>query len=239
MFETTVVRTRAADRRLLPISIVVHATIVAAVVAASLTSTRLPQDAPKQMLRVFYPAAPPELGAQSSSQPRSVAAPPRAPASQATLPVLHTNVPPALIPVNLPTLTSDAGSGTRDEGGREGVPNGTPGGTGSGNGGTEAPDAAGPLVAGAGGAGSPVVLHRVEPLFPPFALRAHMGGTVVLQCIIDKTGHVRDVRVVRSSFGAFEQPAIDAVEQWLFAPGRLNGQPVDVLFQLTVNFQVR
>ena len=66
-----------------------------------------------------------------------------------------------------------------------------------------------------------------------------MSGSVVLQCVIDKTGHIRDVHVVNSSFGAFEQPAIDAVQQWLFSPGTLNGQPVDVLFELTVKFQVR
>ena len=32
---------------------------------------------------------------------------------------------------------------------------------------------------------------------------------------------------------------IDAVRQWLFAPGTLNGQAVDTIFQLTVKFQVR
>ncbi len=66
-----------------------------------------------------------------------------------------------------------------------------------------------------------------------------MNGTVVLQCVIDKAGHIRDVRVVTSTFGAFEQPAIDAVQQWLFAPGTLNGQAVDTIFELTVRFQVK
>jgi hypothetical protein len=47
------------------------------------------------------------------------------------------------------------------------------------------------------------------------------------------------VHVATSSFGAFEQPAIDAVRQWVFAPGTLNGQAVDTIFELTVRFQVK
>jgi len=83
------------------------------------------------------------------------------------------------------------------------------------------------------------VIRRVEPLYPRLPLQAHMNGSVVLQCVIDKTGHIRDVRVLTSTFGAFEQPAIDAVQQWLFAPGALNGQAVDTIFELTVRFQIK
>jgi len=83
------------------------------------------------------------------------------------------------------------------------------------------------------------VIRRVEPLYPRAMLLGHINGVVVLQCIIDKSGHVRDVRVESSSFAAFEQPAIDAVQQWVFMPGTLRGQPVDVIFELTVRFQVR
>jgi TonB family protein len=62
---------------------------------------------------------------------------------------------------------------------------------------------------------------------------------VIVECIIDKTGHIRDAHVVGSNFGAFERPALDAVQQWLFAPGTLHGEPVDTIFDLTVKFEVR
>ena len=101
-----------------------------------------------------------------------------------------------------------------------------------------APDAAGPLPI-ANGVKAPTVIRRVEPIYPMVALRARMNGSVVLQCIIDKSGRIRDVHVMSSTFAAFEQPAIDAVQQWLFAPGTLKGQPVDTIFELTVKFQVR
>ena len=71
------------------------------------------------------------------------------------------------------------------------------------------------------------------------ALVGHISGSVVVECVIDKSGHIRDVHVAHSTFGAFEQPAVDAVQQWLFTPGTLNGQPVDTIFQLTVQFVVR
>ena len=231
MFETAVVRAHAADRRygFLSLSLAVHLAAVAAVIAASLSSTRLPQDAPKQMMKVYFSAPPPALG---TSTPRPVEVRRSRLSGQAQLPVLHTA--PAVIPS---AVTPAAESSTGSEPSQQaGVPWGRPEGVG-----TEAPpapDAAGPLVPG-GDVKSPTVIRRVEPLYPPALVRARMSGWVVLQCVIDKTGHIRDVRVINSSFGAFEQPAIAAVQQWLFAPGTLNGQPVDVIFELTVKFQVR
>ena len=36
-----------------------------------------------------------------------------------------------------------------------------------------------------------------------------------------------------------DQAAIDAVSQWAFTPTLLNGQPVEVLMTVTVNFTLR
>ena len=233
MFETAVVRARAADRRLLSLSVLAHSAIVAAVLAASVASTRLPTEAPKQMMPVIYTRPLPAMVTPT---------PPRAPAphlgkpapGQARLPVLHTLTAPQVIPATIPSVLPAADSLPSDdigvlEGKKDSV----------GNDPQAPPDPSGPLVAGTGGVTSPVAIHRVEPVFPPAMLRAGMGGWVVMQCIIDRSGHIRDVSVVRSSFGAFEQPAIDAVQKWVFMPGTLNRQPVDVIFELTVKFEVR
>ena len=239
MFETAVVRARAADRRWLPLSIFAHITIVAAVVIASLTSTRLPDNAPKQMMPIFFERPLPVMSAPAPPRPvpHVAAAPPRGNAAaavgQASLPVLHLLAAPNVIPRTIPTIDSVPSAGPA------GVETGKDNSTGSDVSAPPAADAAGPLVAGSGGVTSPAVLRRVEPVYPLVALHARMPGVVVLQCVIDKTGRIRDVRVVRSSFGAFDQPAIDAVQQWLFSPGTLNGQPVDVIFELTVRFEVR
>ena len=85
----------------------------------------------------------------------------------------------------------------------------------------------------------PIVIHREQPVYPPLALRAHMQGSVVVQCIVGRSGEIRDVQVVRSTFAAFEQSAVDAVRKWRFTPGMLSGKPVDTIFELTVNFATR
>jgi protein TonB len=84
-----------------------------------------------------------------------------------------------------------------------------------------------------------VVLYRVEPVYPRATLVARMGGTVVLKCIIDKNGNIRDAEVVTSSFAAFNGPALDALQHWRFAPGSLHGKAVDTWFELTIRFQPR
>jgi len=237
MFETAVVRTRAADRQYswLTFSLAAHTAAVAAVLAASIATVRLPDQAPKQMIP-FIPtvAPPPALGTPNPTpaRPRPVAA--AAP-----------RVPVAPIPVTAPTVIPDtvtpvsASEPSDVYSSNIGVPDASPIGIGTqAPTSASAPDLTGPLHIG-NGVKSPIVLHRVEPIYPPLALRAHMSGTVVLECIIDKSGRIRDAHVETSSFGAFDQPAIDAVRQWLFAPGTLNGQAVDTIFQLTVRFQVK
>ena len=66
MFETSVVhvQARAADRRLglLTISVVAHAAIIIAIVAAGLASVKMPNQAPLQMTIPFFEHIPPALG---------------------------------------------------------------------------------------------------------------------------------------------------------------------------------
>jgi protein TonB len=83
------------------------------------------------------------------------------------------------------------------------------------------------------------VLRRVEPLYPRAALTSRLSGVVVLGCIVDKEGRIRDAHVVRSTMAIFDQPALDALQQWRFTPGVFRGQPVDTWFELTVAFQPR
>jgi TonB family protein len=238
MFETAVVRARAADRRWLPLSLFGHATIIVAVVIASLSSTRLPEDAPKQMMPIIYTNPLPVLSRPAIPPAKQTAAPPKGHAGQAGLPVLHPIAAPAVIPQAIPTIPLGPLTDTTPSG-PIGVDTGKENSTGNDVNAPAAADAAGPLVAGAGGVTSPTVIRRVEPAYPRAMLLGRINGVVVLQCIIDKSGRIREVRVDRSSLAAFEQPAIDAVQQWLFKPGTLNGQPVDVIFELTVKFQVR
>jgi protein TonB len=129
-----------------------------------------------------------------------------------------------------------------------GVLGGQVGGTGTGTegtgtGGKEAPVApappppppSGPMRVG-GDVKAPIVTRRVEPGYPEVARKARVAGVVVVEAVIDRHGNVDQVKVLKGLPMGLSAEAEAAVRQWKFRPGTLNGQPVDVIFSLTVNF---
>jgi TonB family protein len=87
---------------------------------------------------------------------------------------------------------------------------------------------------------APVVLERVEAVYP-YAVRVyHVTGIVILQCIIDKSGNVRDIVIKkRLPAGTLTYAAMEAIRKWKFQPATMDGRPVDVVFNLTFNFKLR
>jgi protein TonB len=75
-------------------------------------------------------------------------------------------------------------------------------------------------------------------VYPEVALKARISGIVIVEAIISRDGTVKDVRVLKPLPFGLDQAAVDAVKQWTFKPASLNGQPVDVLFNLTINFKL-
>jgi periplasmic protein TonB len=59
---------------------------------------------------------------------------------------------------------------------------------------------------------------------------------VVLDATITEDGKVRDLRLVRGN-RTLAQSAIDAVSQWRYKPFLLNGKPVPMKTQITVDFK--
>jgi len=80
-----------------------------------------------------------------------------------------------------------------------------------------------------------LLVHRVQPSYPPLARQARIQGTVVLQAVISKDGSIQGLRLV-SGHPMLAPAAIDAVKQWRYKPYILNGEPVEVETQITVNF---
>jgi periplasmic protein TonB len=79
------------------------------------------------------------------------------------------------------------------------------------------------------------LIHRVQPVYPPIAIQAHISGAVVLQAVISRGGSIENLQVV-SGPPMLVRAAIDAVRQWRYRPYALNGDPVEVDTQVTVNF---
>ncbi|HKO58455.1 MAG TPA: energy transducer TonB, partial [Thermoanaerobaculia bacterium] len=249
MFETSVVKARAvaAERRfgLLSASIFAHSFIGVALIVSSLSATNFPTHAPNQLelfRAVQIPPIPiqkgdPNGGAKQPQQKASM--PPQQKPAQQTAPQTTPDTVPT--PPQQPSSSSPStdtnptlNPGGEGEGpglvpGPVGDPRGIEGGL------PIQPEVATPpaAVLRPGGDVKPAtVLYRVSPSYPPTAARAGINGVVVVECIIGSDGLIRDPRVVRSSFAAFNQPAIDAVSQWRFAPGTLHGHPVDTYFEL-------
>ena len=80
-----------------------------------------------------------------------------------------------------------------------------------------------------------LLIHQVKPTYPPLAKQARIQGAVVLQAVIGKDGTIQNLRVV-SGHPMLTPAAIDAVKQWRYKPYFLNGEPVEVETQITVNF---
>jgi len=80
------------------------------------------------------------------------------------------------------------------------------------------------------------VIHRVLPVYPPIARQIGAQGPVVLHAVIGADGAVQNLRVVSSAHPTLNDAALAAVAQWRFRPYLLNGVPVEVEAQITVNF---
>lgn len=78
-------------------------------------------------------------------------------------------------------------------------------------------------------------IDRVPPVYPPDARAKGVEGTVILDVIIAADGTVKDLTVL-SGDGALAFAAITAVQQWVFEPTLLNGEPVEVETTVAVTF---
>jgi len=82
-----------------------------------------------------------------------------------------------------------------------------------------------------------VVRSTVPPLYPPKLKTAGVGGEVLADLVIDTTGAVQEVRIVRSSNREFEVPSIEAMQQWKFSPGEHGGRVVNTRMQQLLVFK--
>jgi periplasmic protein TonB len=80
-----------------------------------------------------------------------------------------------------------------------------------------------------------LLVHRVNPAYPPLAKQARIQGQVVLHAVIGKDGSIQNLTLV-SGHPMLAPAAIEAVKQWKYKPYLLNGEPVEVDTEVLVNF---
>jgi periplasmic protein TonB len=84
----------------------------------------------------------------------------------------------------------------------------------------------------------PAKIRDVQPAYPTIAQSARVQGVVILEAIIGVDGRVQEARVLRS-IPLLDQAALAAVRQWVYTPTLLNGVPVPIVMTVTVTFVIR
>jgi protein TonB len=79
------------------------------------------------------------------------------------------------------------------------------------------------------------LIRQPRPAYPPLAKQARIQGTVRFNAIIGKDGTIQNLTLV-SGHPLLVPAATDAVKQWVYQPTLLNGEPVEVVTQIDVNF---
>jgi len=79
-----------------------------------------------------------------------------------------------------------------------------------------------------GALASPVATRKVDPKYPPDAMRENIEGEVVLYAIIRADGSVDSIQIVRKLDPRLDSNAVAALAQWKFRPATREGTPVDI-----------
>ncbi len=93
----------------------------------------------------------------------------------------------------------------------------------------------GPIRVG-GDVKAPVKVNAPDPKYPDPARAAKVEGVVVIEAIIDRKGNVTHTKIVKDLPMGLGDAAQRAIKGWKFKPATLNGKPVEVYYNLTVNF---
>lgn len=86
----------------------------------------------------------------------------------------------------------------------------------------------------------PERLAGPPPAYPPLLQQAQIEGTVMIEAIIDTTGHIEppSIKVIQTTNPGFNESAKAAVAKWLYRPARVYGRAVRVLIHQPINYTI-
>jgi TonB family C-terminal domain len=79
------------------------------------------------------------------------------------------------------------------------------------------------------------LIRQPKPTYPPLAKQARIQGVVRFNAVIGKDGTIQNLTLV-SGHPLLIPSAQEAVRQWVYQPTTLNGEPVEVVTTIDVNF---
>jgi TonB family protein len=81
-----------------------------------------------------------------------------------------------------------------------------------------------------------LLVHKVEPTYPPEARQANLQGVIALDIVVGRDGSVTAMHALNGP-DALARAAMDALRWWKFEPYRLNGEPAIVETTMAVEFK--
>ena len=256
MFDEVLIESAGTDRQkgtwiTALISAFIHVLIIGAIIAAGLYVKENPEviEKPITAFIAAAPPPPPPPPAAGGGAPRQ-----RVPVETPQEPRREEFAQPRETPRNVPVFESDDDETAAEDGVVGGVRGGQRGGVVGGEIDGQIDGQIGGSIGGRiggqiGGTGdapvhvggnvkAPIAVKRVDPVYTEIARKARLQGIVIVEAVIDRQGNVTEARVLKPLGMGLDMAALNAIRQWKFTPGTLNGQPVPVYYNLTVNFRI-
>jgi protein TonB len=83
-----------------------------------------------------------------------------------------------------------------------------------------------------------MALTKVAPIYPQAAKDQGFEGSVIMMATIDEEGKVKSLDIL-SGPEVFREAALKAVNQWIYTPYMVNGQPVKMAAPIAINFTLK
>ncbi|HEX7961026.1 MAG TPA: energy transducer TonB [Terriglobales bacterium] len=84
----------------------------------------------------------------------------------------------------------------------------------------------------------PRIVSQVDPDYSEVARASSISGTVLVRIQVDSAGEPRNPQIIAPIGFGLDDKAIEAIQQWRFAPAKRNGEPVPVLVNIEMNFRL-
>jgi TonB family protein len=86
---------------------------------------------------------------------------------------------------------------------------------------------------------APRAIVKQPPMYTEEARKERIEGLVILRLVIDETGEVSEVDVLKGLPFGLTETAVETVKKWKYEPARHAGKPVSVLYNITINFRLK
>jgi len=87
-------------------------------------------------------------------------------------------------------------------------------------------------------ASPPEVLFYTDPFYTRTARERRVEGTVTVEGAFDVKGCMKVVRIIKTIGSGLDENALAALRSWRFSPAKRNGEPVEALAQIDIDFSI-